>query len=125
MTAQPLFMSWGPITKTNNAGSIRLSSLSINRNALIKREGFQLSQCLACFNHTQRVLTKNMLQRCLQNSSGSLLHWVMVCCLHMQLFENFFFFKEKAKVNDYMRSHDILIMKLVKKIVIILFPFRR
>lgn len=49
MTAQPLFMSRGPITKTNNAGSIRLSSLSISRNALIKREGFQLSGFVSVF----------------------------------------------------------------------------
>lgn len=50
MTAQPLFMSRGPITKTVNAGP-KLGSLCISRHVLIKREGSQHSQCCAGFNH--------------------------------------------------------------------------
>lgn len=72
MTAQSLFMSRGPITKTNNAGSVRLGSLSISGNALIKRGGFHPSERFTRFNHMQRLSIKNMLQGCLGNSSGSL-----------------------------------------------------
>lgn len=45
MTTQLLFMSWGPIAKTLNAGSIRLSSLCISQYTLIKREGSQQTKC--------------------------------------------------------------------------------
>lgn len=72
MTAQSLFMSRGPITKTNNAGSVRLGSLSISGNALIKRGGFHPSERFTRFNHMQGLSIKNMLQGCLGHSSGSL-----------------------------------------------------
>lgn len=118
MTAQPLFMSRCPITKANNAGSMRLRSLSISRNVLIKREGFQLSGWLACFNELQRVLIRTILQS-LENSSGPFLHWMMdflstyiTLCKKKK--------KKKAKVNIYMRfSHK----ETCKIIVIILLPF--